>query len=379
MKTDNGIDMTETTNPDLDNLLMAILKYLKSSQDFTPGEYYGAFWSDKGYHGPLLDWHAGGSHHHRGTASAALALWRSSPQDGDGKLLAERAFDWLVARQNPRGGWSEIQNNETPSDWERTGLEELSTIPTAFVIHGLGQALLSGLPPKKTYMDCLANAGHWLLSIERPSGSGAFPHHERSPYDTLNANAHAVESLALIHRCLGDVYQRPVNIFLEGARRGFLHTLPLQWPNGCYPYRANNGSTINYTALVLWCFLNTCEITPSQILKTWLDSREIDETLRRSTDFLRACVCDDGRLKWDEHETSSAKHNLWTYAITHNVLKRVGGAANLRTAERLMKFILDHRGDSGLPSMRDEGEPVFHCLFMQADIYMFLHHHHAAC
>ena len=53
----------------------SILDYLLRVQDFKPGEYYGSFWSEKAYHGPLLNYHAGGSHHHRSAGSAGLALW----------------------------------------------------------------------------------------------------------------------------------------------------------------------------------------------------------------------------------------------------------------------------------------------------------------
>jgi len=252
----------------IENIIDDTLAYIVKSQEFSPGEYYGAFWSEKAYHGPLLDWHAGGSHHHRGAGSAALAMWLKALQtnDTDMQRNAESAFDWLVARQHVRGGWFEIQNNEKHSNWENTGMEELSTIAAAFAIHGLGYALLNGLPPKKAYMDCLQKAGHWFLSMEWPCGSGIFPHHERSPYDTLNANAHSAESLALIFRCLGKVYGKNINIFLQGAKRGFVHTLALQWENGCYPYMANDGVTINYTSLVLWCFLN--------LLKYFPESRE---------------------------------------------------------------------------------------------------------
>lgn len=351
------------------------LKYIVSSQEFSAGEYYGAFWSEKAYHGPLLDWHAGGSHHHRGAGSAALALWLTGLRNNDAamKYHAELAFDWLVARQHSRGGWFEIQNNEKPSNWENTGLEEVSTIESAFVIHGLGYALLSGLPPKKNYMDSLIKAGHWFLSIEWPAGSGIFPHHERSPYDTLNANAHTVESLALIYQSLDSIYSRRINLFLEGARRGFAHTLPLQWENGCYPYRRNTGSTINYTSLVLWCFLNMLEVLPKNVLtNAWPTGDEIKTHWSQAAAFLTSCIDKKGGLKWEENETSTAKHNMWTYAITYNVLMRLGGDENRIAADKLLRYILARKTTNGLLLMRDEGEEITDCLFMQADMFLFL-------
>lgn len=179
-------------------------EYLLRAQDFKPGEYYGSFWSEKAFHGPLLNYHAGGSHHHRSAGSAGLAFWLlgQKRQDAELKHRAELAFDWLAARQRPSGGFQEIQNNEKPSDWEQTGLEECSTIETAFVAHGMGNALLLGLPPKKLYADCLRRAGHWQLSTEWPPGSGIFPHHDRSPHDTLNANLHAAETLMVAFKAI---------------------------------------------------------------------------------------------------------------------------------------------------------------------------------
>jgi len=354
-----------------------ICAYLQRVQDFTPGEYYGSFWSEKAYHGPLLDYNAGGAHHHRGCGSAALALWLLGQKNNDSKLMhrAELAFDWLVARQHERGGWFEIQNNEKPSDWEGTGLEELSTISTSFAVHGLATALLHGLPPKKSYKDCLLKAGMWFLSIEWPAGSGIFPHHERSPYDTLNANMHSVESLVLAATVLSDVYKQNVNLFQQAARRSLVHTLALQWDNGCLPYRAQGGITINYTSLVLWCLLNADEVLPERLKKApqayWAEPAAIKAFLNKSCEFLRNCVNPDGSLKWEEFESSSAKYNMWTYFITANVLMRIGGDANKKTAEILLDFIESKNTESGLPPMRDRGEEITECAFMQADILLF--------
>lgn len=358
----------------LQSTIQSTTRYILRSQRFRAGYHYGAFWSEKAYHGPLLDWNGGGSHHPRGAASAGLALWMEGVKDenNDYQNRAEAAFDWLVACQHPRGGWFEIQNNEQPSDWEKTGLEELSTIESAFAIHGLGSALLKGLKPKKIYMDCLEKAGHWFLSMEWPSASGVFPHHERSPFDTLNANAHAVESLALIHACLNSIYARPINIFLQGARRGFSHTLGLQWENGCFPYRANRGVTINYTSAVLWCFLNTLDVLEPDTCIDWPEPDEVSAKFVAATQFLVSCINDDGSLNWQNNETTTAKHNIWTYAITANVLARVGGAVNLAARDRILSGLSRHRTESGLLAMRDHGPHITECLYMQADIWLFL-------
>ena len=344
--------------------------YLFATRELRAGEYYGAIWSEKAYHGPLLDYHAGGSHHHRGAGSAGLVFqWLGT---GDMARAAEDAFDWLAARQAPRGGYVEIQNNETPSDWERTGLEELSTIATGFVVHGLGTALRLGLRPKKAYMDCLLRAGHWQLSSEWPPGSGVFPHHERSPYNTLNANLHAAETLGLAFAVLADVYDRPLNIFFQGARRAVLRTLVCQWENGCFPYRENGGITINYTALVLWCLRNLLEALPADRRDRLAPPDDVARACERACAFLRACVRPDGRLDWEANETSTAKYNLWTYGITANVLLRAGGSADREAAIRLLEYMLSLKTASGLLPMRDRGEEITTCAFMQADLGLFL-------
>lgn len=356
----------------------SITEYLMRAQDFTAGEYYGSFWSEKAYHGPLLDYHAGGAHHHRGCGSAALAFWLTGRKNGDQTLMrrAEQAFDWLVARQHQRGGWFEIQNKENPANWENTGMDELSTIATAFVVHGLGHAMLNGLPPKKSYRDCLMKAGLWLLSIEWPAGSGVFPHHERSPYDTINADAHAVESLAVIAAVLRDVYRQNVNIFQQGARRGTRHILTVQWQNGCIPYRAGGGVTINYTALVLWCLGNAADCQPERFRQDpglgLAETKELDRYMQNACAFLRQTINPDGSLQWEDCESSTAKYNIWTVFITLNVLSRIGGPLNQEAAGRLLRFIESRLTPSGLPPMRDRGEEITECAFMQADILLFL-------
>lgn len=351
-----------------------ILAYLMRCREERPGEYYGSFWSEKAYHGPLLDYHAGGSHHQRTAGSAGLALWLAGQERGEAAMrrAAELAFDWLAARQRPRGGYQEIQNNETPSDWEFTGLEELSTIETAFVVHGLGQALLRGLAPKKSYMDLLQRAGHWQLSIEWPPGSGVFPHHERSPYNTLNANLHAAETLALAYVVLDRVYGRRLNLFLEGARRAVARTVPCQWPDGCLPYREGGGVTINYTSLVLWCLMNILEALPEGGRRVLATAGDLDAVIARACAFLGTCVDGAGGLLWEPHETSTAKYNLWTYLITANVLWRHGDDASRDGACRLLRHAFGLRTPSGLLPMRDRGEEVTECAFMQADMLLFL-------
>lgn len=358
----------------INDICCSITGYLLKVQDFSPGEYYGSFFSEKAYHGPLLDWHAGGAHHHRGCGSAALCFQLAGQENNDEKLLlhAEAAFDWLIARQSPRGGWHEIQNNEKVSDWEMTGLDELSTISSSFAVHGLAAALLNGLPPKKSYMDSLKKAGHWFLSIEFPAGAGIFPHHERSPYDTLNANAHAGESLALIYKVLKDIYGTPVNIFRAGAGRAFKHTLTEQAVSGCFPYRAVGGMTVNYTSLVLWCMLNVYEVLAPEDILGLPKHSEFDVAADLGAHFLNSCIDEEGRIIWEPNETTTAKHNIWTYAITANVLFRLGGDKNITKARLLLHRLFSIRTRSGLLPMRDCGPEITQCAFMQADILMFL-------
>ena len=351
-----------------------ILHYIASVQCFEPGEYYGAFWSEKAYHGPLLDWHAGGAYHYRGCSAASLCLWLDGCVSGNLEQChrAELGFDWLTAGQHSRGGWYEFQNNQKPSDWENTGLEELSTIESSFAVHGLCEALLRGLPPKKSYMETLLRAGHWFLSIEFPPGSGVFPHHERSPYDTLNANLHAAEALAAIYRVMRNVYKRNLHLFLQGARRAVEHTLSLQWENGCMPYRNYGFSTVNYTSLVLWCLMNIMDGLPDYAVPPvyWMDREVCCEGIRRACSFLRSAVQEDGSLNWEEFETSTARHNLWCYFLTANVLFRQDPEDP--ALRRMLGFIASQVAGNGLPRMRDTGEEVTDCAYMQAEILMFL-------
>jgi hypothetical protein len=221
-------------------------------------------------------------------------------------------------------------------------------------------------------MDCLLRAGHWQLAVEWPPGSGIFPHHERSPYNTLNANLHAAETLALAFTALFEIYERPLNLFFQGARRAVLRTLECQWENGCFPYREHGGVTINYTSLVLWCLLNILEVLPASRRCRFVPEAGLTPALERACAFLRGCVLSGGILDWEANETSTAKYNLWTYLITANVLARVGGEANLEAAARLLDYALGLRTASGLLPMRDRGEEITECAFMQADMVLFL-------
>jgi len=63
---------------------------------------------------------------------------------------------------------------------------------------------------------------------------------------------------------------------------------------------------------------------------------------------------------------------MWTYFITMNVLLRAGGKENRKAADRLLAFIRRKITASGLPPMRDRGEEITECAFMQADILLFL-------
>lgn len=361
-------------DPAFDPIRASTLDYLCEAQDFTPGEYYGSLWSEKAYHGPLLDWHAGGAHHARGAGSAGLALWLAGQERGDDGLCrrAEAMFDWVVTRQRPSGGFLEIQNNERPSDWEYTGLEECSTIEQAFVVHGLAHALLAGLPPKASYFDCLQRVSHWVLSIEWPVGSGIFPHHDRSPYDTLNANLHAAETLAASFTACREVYGRTLNLFFQGARRSVQHTIQEQWENGCFPYRSNNGITINYTSLVVWCLLNVRDVLPEHYRQQLAGADDIRRSLQSASGFLCGCIGDDGRLLWDGNETSTARGNIAPYALTWNVLRRIGDDESLAAAARLKDYLLSVHTESGLLPMRDEGEEITRCAYKQADMLLYL-------
>jgi hypothetical protein len=83
-------------------------------------------------------------------------------------------------------------------------------------------------------------------------------------------------------------------------------------------------------------------------------------------------VAADGSLDWEKNETSTAKHNMWAYVITYTVLRRIGGEKNDDTAERLLRFVLSKRTASGLLPMRDRGEEITECAYMQADMLLFL-------
>lgn len=349
----------------IDQLCDSIFAYLCRVQDFTPGEYYGSFWSEKAYHSPLLDWHGGGAHHHRGAGSAALALFLSNIPEYQRR--AELAFDWLVARQNQRGGWFETQNGEKSSDWEFTGLEELSNIETSFAVRAIAMAIRHGLPAKKSYLDAMKKAGLWYIDLEMPPRSGAFPHHERSPYDTLNGTMHAVEALTFIYSACQQKYRLNVNIFLMAAQRGLRHLATQQDAAGSFPYRSHGEVSINYTALVVWLMLNTREVLPPEYFG--FAAEDLDKLLQNAADFLCQTILPDGSFNWDTFETSCARHNIWCYVICWNVLLRLQRKTE---ANLLLDKLLKMRTSSGLLPMRDCGEEITECAYMQADILLFL-------
>lgn len=355
----------------VEDIVDTICKYLLKNQVGSPGEYFGSVWSEKAYHGPLLDYHAGGAHHHRGAGSAGLVFSIIGNKTNNAKLFyqAEHCFDWLSVRQHERGGFFEIQNNDVPSNWEGTSEDECSTISTAFAIHGLGNALLLGLPPKKQYMDCIYRAAMWQLGTELVPNSGIFPHHERSPWDTLNANMHAAETLALSHLVLDKIYGKRINIFKFGAQRAIHHTLECQWENGCFPYRSGghfSGVTINYTSLVLWCLFNVKKIFPELL------PENSEAKIERAMEFLVDSFDKTQGFLWEDRETTTAKYNFWTYAITANVLSKSTNKRNNKCAHEILEFIVSNRTESGLLPMRDRGEIITECAFMQADMALFL-------
>jgi len=94
--------------------------------------------------------------------------------------------------------------------------------------------------------------------------------------------------------------------------------------------------------------------------------------LENGASFLRSCIKNDGSLDWEKNETSTAKFNTWTYAITANVLSRIGGKENLESSGRITNYLSHMKTGSGLLPMRDRGEEITECLFMQADIALFL-------
>ena len=99
----------------------------------------------------------------------------------------------------------------------------------------------------------------------------------------------------------------------------------------------------------------------------------------RACAYLRESIDDDGRLRWEERETSTAKFNLWTYLITGNVLWRRGGEANQAAAARVLGQAFRLRTASGLLPMRDRGEEITECAFMQADMLLFLERITSSC
>jgi prenyltransferase beta subunit len=373
---------SDKTQKILDDVIDSTIKYLIETQDLSAGIYYGSFWSEKAFHHPFCDYNAGGSHHHRTAGSAALALWQIGVKRNNNELKhrAELAFDWLVYRQLKKGGFYEVQNNEKPADWESTGQEECSTVSTAFVVKGLCNALLQGLPPKPLYFNLLMKACLWQISIERPAGSGVFPHHDFSPFDTLNANLHAADTLMSAYIVLKKIYFKNLHIFFQASKRAINHTILLQSPDGSFHYRDYGGITINYTSVVLWCMLNVRDYLSREDLiegyflggfKSLISDKEI-EAFNKGATFLRKCVSNNGQMIWDQNETSWARGAIWTYFITINVMLRIGGQDNILKAEKLLEYVLSKRTNSGLLALVEDKEEITMCAYMQADILCFI-------
>jgi hypothetical protein len=53
-------------------------------------------------------------------------------------------------------------------------------------------------------------------------------------------------------------------------------------------------------------------------------------------------------------------------------LLRAGGTENYEAADKMLGFVQNKITASGLPPMRDRGEEITECAFMQADILLFM-------
>mgnify|MGYP001014116523 CR=1 FL=1 len=160
--------------------------------------------------------------------------------------------------------------------------------------------------------------------------------------------------------------------FLAGAQRAVRRTLGCQTEDGGFPFLDSSGITINYTSLVLWCLLNLLDVLPESARRSLADPEQLALAVDRACGFLRESEAPDGSLLWEQRETSTAKYNLWTYLITANVLFRHGTDADRGIAERLLGSAFSRRTAGGLLPMRDRGEEITACAFMQADMLLFL-------
>src|SRR5690606_32975933 len=121
------------------------------------------------------------------------------------------------------------------------------------------------------------------------------------PYDCLNANLHGAEMLMASYRALADVYGQRINLLLHAACRAVEHTLPLQHETGYFPYRANAGITINYTAMVTWCLLNLLDWSPEP---QWGQTIGAQQALHKAGDFLIQSFDPQTGLNWQQFESS---------------------------------------------------------------------------
>lgn len=328
--------MTGSTdyNPrDLDDLIGGLASYLITCQE-DEGPYAGSFWSELAYHIPLLDYHAGGSHHNRTVGSAALALMRLNDELPlqDANSRAERAFDWIVTRQHDDGGMFEITNNDRPSqfhlDYER------SSISLGMVCHGMYAALGIGLPRKDSYIRFLQQAARWQLTVETDPGN--FLHTEGYPPDKLilNGSAHAAETL-LAGAAVSENPEEAAQ-FRSGAVRAITATMACQRDNGMLPYsRYENDNSISYTATVCWVFQNLIDagLMPDELRGM------VEEGLSLAAVFVASCVREDGSMNWDAWENHGQKYHTWVYGMVARSLAWHTDETLRNCARRLISFV----------------------------------------
>ena len=363
--------------PDLDLWIDSTTQYLLAAQEMD-GPYRGAIWSEKAYHNPLLDHHAGGSHHYRTPGPAAACFARQASGER-GALLNERAclaLDWVCGRQHPDGALDEITNNEAPSRWHGD-VREASTISLALAVHGLAEAIRAGLPCKPEWRRFLTQAARWQLTAESPVGSGNFLHSGGYPPEKviLNACAHAAETL-LSASDLGEGSGEEQADWLQAAIRALEQVLRCQADDGAYPYSDLPGdTTISYTAAVCWCLQN---VQGHRALAPI--AGQLDASCARAIDFLGTMVDDAGCLRWEPYETHGQKFRTYPMVMTARVLARAG---RQDTARRILGYLEDlYDPQRGLLRVLDIplgqtvtifghrlfGEKIFEVAFNQADM-----------
>ena len=363
--------------PDLDLWIDNTTQYLLDSQEMA-GPYRGAIWSEKAYHNPLLDHHAGGSHHYRTPGPAAACFARQASGER-AALLNERAcmaLDWVCARQYPDGALDEITNNEAPSRWHGD-IREASTISLALAVHGIAETSQSGLPCKPEWQRFLSQAARWQLTAESPTGSGNFLHSEGYPPEKviLNACAHAAETL-LSASDLGAGSREQQESWHKAARRGLEQVLRCQTDDGAYPYSHLPGdTTISYTAAVCWCLQN---LRGHRALDP-IASR-LEDSCARAIHFLETMMDGNGCLRWEPYETHGQKFRTYPMVMTARVLARAGSKAparrildylqNLYDPQRGLLRVLDVPLGQAVMVLghRLFGEKIFEVAFNQADM-----------